>query len=653
MGIAEDIIIVLILGLVAGFLSYKLRFPMFLGYIVIGVIVGPYIGKFTISNPEDLKLLSEIGVALLLFSIGLELSFNEFKEIKFISIFGTILQVAITLLFGYWIGILYGLSFFHALLFGMIISLSSTVIVLKLLEDRNIIKTISGKIMIGILIIQDIIAIPMMILVSRMHQFSTNYFIILLTFVEIIIFVIITIFLSRRIIPFIFKIIAKANSQELFLLSVASFGLGIGYLTYMMKLSFIFGTFVAGMMLNRTDYHHRALSNIIPLRDIFGLMFFVSIGMLLNPYYLFSNFLFIITVVLIVIIVKFFIFFIICRIFGYKDVVPIVVSFGLSQVGEFAFIISTLALNNNLINDQFYSTLISVTVLTMFLSPFVFMLSSVVYNFFIRDDKPILHNISDINNSEKHVIIVGSGRVGNNVASILYQLNIPFVMIERNYRKFEFTKKKNYISIYGNACLNSIINAAGLENAILLVSTITSVNDSKELIKTVRRIKEDISIIARAEGLEQMRELVNLNIYELVQPEFEASIEIIRKIMLLLKIPITSVQQYTDNIRHQKYSSIYRDVDYRIQSRDISDVSSILQLHWLEINDDSIISGKSVDTIIEEKGAIENIFVVGVFRSGIFYPGSGKEFELKNGDLLALIGNFSSVIDFEKHFIKQ
>ena len=650
------VIIIVILGLITGIIFNKLRLPFFLGYILVGIIINLGQTSTFFSNVINLRPLADIGIALLLFSIGLEISFKELKTVKFISIFGTFLQFLITSFFGYWLGVIIGFNIQESVLFGIIISLSSTVIVLKLLENKKILNNLSSKIIVGMLIVQDIIAVPIMIIIPNINNlFNVNY--IFSIFIAIIVTILI-IFLGNKIIQFIFKKIARSNSQELFLLSVATIVLGLGYISFQLKLSFEFGAFLAGIILNKTDYNHRALSDIIPLRDIFGLIFFVSIGLLFDINYLLNHKMLISFVVITIIILKFLIFFLICFIFKYKNIVSIIVGLGLSQVGEFSFIITLLISKNiKVISSEFSNLLLSVTIITMFLTPFIFMLSTVIYKIFIKLSINVIDKI-EIDFNIPHIIIVGYGRIGANVSSILYELNIPFILIEKDYRKVELAKKNNYIIIYGDICNRNVITKLGIENAKLLINTVPIVKVSKEIVNIIKEFRQNMPIIMRVEGLEQMKELSDLDIKELVQPELEASIEIIKRTMILLELfHVMSVQQYIDDIKYQKYSSLYFDKQiFNEENRSINlqNISNVLRLYWIEINNHSTVINKSIDEIKSKFiNTSSNVFVVGIFRAGLFYQNPNKEFLLNLGDFLAVISDFKNVLAFEKTLYEE
>ena len=291
MGIAADISIILVAAMVGGLIAHRLGQPLLIGYIVVGVLLSPHTGLVIIDEVHNIELLAEIGVALLLFALGLEFSLKELRPVRLVAMIGAPIQMILTILFGYGIGTLFfGWDWVQALWFGALISLSSTMVILKTLMSQGVLGTLASRVMIGMLVMQDLAIVPMMIILPTLSDLSSTLPMLGWAVVRAIIFLAMMIFIGTRVMPMLLKLIASWNSRELFLLAVVAIGVGVGYGTYLFGLSFAFGAFVAGMVLSESDYSHQALSDVIPLRDIFGLLFFVSAGMLLDPAFLVENF---------------------------------------------------------------------------------------------------------------------------------------------------------------------------------------------------------------------------------------------------------------------------------------------------------------------------------------------------------------------------
>jgi CPA2 family monovalent cation:H+ antiporter-2 len=638
MGIAEDLIIIIIIGLVTGLIANKIKMPPIIGYIIAGIIIGPFTDGITVSDIPRIELLAEIGVALLLFSIGLDFSFKELKAVKAIALLGTPIQVLLLIGYGLGVGYFLNMSFNESIILGMVISLSSTMVVLKTMMSRGLIGTLSSKVMIGILIVQDLAAIPLMLIIPQINSMSSSIVPLILTFLKAILILSVIIFVGMRIIPWILKFVVKLDSRELFLIAITAIGLGIGYITHIFGLSLAFGAFVAGMVINESDYSHQALNDIIPLRDIFGLVFFTSIGMLLDPAFIFKNVFLIIILVLLVVAGKFIVFSSLSAAFRYFNIMPLALGFGLAQVGEFSFVLARTGLKEKIISADFFSLVLSVSVITMIISPFLSLLSVPLYSMkrkIFKGEKIQTVNFPDggLNN---HIVIAGGGRVGFQIASIFNKINLPFIIIEQDFRRFEKSKKAGFPIIYGIAGQETVLNASKISKARLIIITIPSISASREIISEAYRNNPGVKIIVRSDDLSTMEELYRLNIFEVIQPEFEASIEIIRQTLMILDFPLTKIINFTDEIRHQKYSNFKIANLKNTISENIKNAPFMLEMTWAKVLADSAISGKSIKELsIRSKTGVS---IVGILRNNEFIPNPEPGFVFKAEDHIAVIG---------------
>jgi len=506
MGIASDIVIIVVAALIGGLLAKLLRQPLIVGYIFAGILIGPYTGGVTVSNIHEIEKLAEIGVALLLFAIGLEFSFNELKPVKKIALIGTPIQIMLTIIYGFTIGHLGGLNWNQSLWLGALISISSTMVTLKTLMSQGWMGTLSSRVMIGMLIIQDLAIVPMMIILPQLNNPKIGLPLLGIAILKAAIFLTVMILLGTKLIPFLLKIIASWNSREYFLLLIVTMGLGIGYATYLFGLSFAFGAFIAGMVISESDYGYQALSDIIPLRDIFSLLFFASVGMLIEPIFLLSHWKMILILVLLVLLGKGIILGALCRFFDYRNVIPLAVGLGLFQVGEFSFVLARLGLNTNSINNELYSLILTTTIVTMLITPFISGLTTPLYSMYKKKFKHEPYQMTNLPKAglTDHVIIAGGGRVGCNIAKVLNQLKLSFVVIELNSRSFEQLKATGFFIIYGDASRGVVLEAAKIEQAKLLLITIPSIITSKVITEHVQKINPSLRIVARANSIEHI-----------------------------------------------------------------------------------------------------------------------------------------------------
>lgn len=639
MGIATDIILLIVTAFLCGLLLQRLGQPLILGYIAAGIILGPHTGGLAVSNIHEIELLAEIGIALLLFALGLEFSLKDLKPVRMIAILGTPVQILLTLGLGMGIGHVIGWDWKASLWLGALISLSSTMVMLKTLMNQGWLGTLSSKVMIGMLIVQDLAVVPMMIILPQLNNPAVGLPALGFAALKAGAFITGMILLGTRLLPRLLTHIAKLGSRELFLLAITAIGLGVGYLTHMAGLSFAFGAFVAGMVLSGSDYGHQALSDIVPLRDLFGLLFFTSVGMLFDPAFLLDHIRQVILLVLAVAIGKGLIFALISRVFKYRNVIPLAVGLGLFQIGEFSFVLARVGLSTNSIGSDLYALILTAAILTMALTPLVSGQTARLYALkkrWFRHEVLESSNIPDTGFTA-HVVIAGGGRVGFQIAQILKRLNMPFVIVDLDHRRFEQAKVAGMAVVYGDAGQEIVLEAAGIKNARLLILTLPGPIEAKSVIVQSKRLNERLEIIARTSGPDSFDMLRDSGASEVVLPEFEAGLEMTRQALVRLRVPPTEVQRYTDTVRQEIYAHLFdQGEDYRVLSH-LRNAEQQFDLQWVRLPQESPIAHRSIgeSEIRKRTGAS----VVGVVREERLRPNPDADFVLLPNDLVAIIGN--------------
>lgn len=642
MGITEGLVIIILFGLVAAFVAYILKIPPILGYIISGVVIGPY-GANLISDVETVEMLAEMGVILLLFSIGLDFSFRELNRVKKIALYGTSLQILLVIGMGYAIGAILKLTPGQSFVLGAAASLSSTMIVIKLLMSQNLMGTLSSRVMIGILIVQDLLAVPLMIVIPQINNMEDGLPVLAMVAFKGVIFLAVIVFVGTKVLPAILRYAARWDSRELFLVTITALGLGVGYATYLAGLSFAFGAFVAGMVLSESEYSHQALNDIVPLRDIFGLLFFTSIGMLFNPFFAMENISAVALVSLMVLGGKAIILAGISRLFGYFNIIPIATGLSLAQIGEFSFVLIGLALKEKIITADIYSLILSTAIVTMMVSPFLVKLAVPLYELKKRKLNKEENTTAEMesyhvseNEINNHIVIVGAGRVGRLVASVLFQLKHSFVLLESNFQKFEAIKDKGYPVIFGDASNSHILNAAHIEKSKLLLLSIPDIMVSRMIIEYAKKVSPDVHVIARADGFEFIEMLREHDVFELVVPEFEASLEIIRQALLHMNEPVFAIQKYIDDLRHRYAEAPVKPADGSLVMKYFRNASHMLNLEWFSLDKGHAMIGESLKKTGIRKHT--GVSVVGVVRQDEFLPNPTANFVFKENDFIAVIG---------------
>ncbi|MGE4559936.1 MAG: cation:proton antiporter [Desulfobulbus sp.] len=653
MGIATDIILLVVAAFFCGLLMQRLRQPLILGYILAGVLLGPYTGGLTITEVHDIELLAEIGVGLLLFALGLEFSHKDLKPVKWIAFIGTPLQISLTLALGLGIGKMMGWDFKASLWFGALISLSSTMVLLKTLMNQGWLGTLSSKVMIGMLIIQDLAVVPMMILLPLLNNPSAGMVQLGSALVKATLFLVAMFVLGTKLLPWIMRHIAKLGSRELFLLAIVTIALGIGYLTYQVGLSFAFGAFIAGMVLNESDYGHQALSDIIPLRDIFGLLFFASVGMLLDPRFLIDHIGTILFLVLIISLGKGCIFSLLARLFRYRNVVPIAVGLGLFQVGEFSFVLARVGLSSESISTELYNLILTTAVLTMILTPIISAQTSRLYTLKKRwFQKEPLESINIPEQGlKRHVVIAGGGRVGLQIATTLHRLGLSFVLIELDQRRLEQAKEAGFAVIYGDASQEVVLEAAAITKAGLLVVTIPGIVVSQTIVAHARHGNPQIAVVARLSDPDFFKIFNDLQVTDLVYPELEAGLEMTRQVLLALKVPVTEIQRQTESLRQAYFvTNMSRTESYQTLSQ-FRSAEQQFDLEWVNLNKECKLCNCSIgDSEIRKTTGAS---VVGVLRENKLEPNPGPQFRLHEKDMVAIIGSGEARQNFHKIFFNE
>lgn len=646
MGIAADIAIIIVAALLGGLAAQLLRQPLIVGYIVAGIIVGPYTGGITVGSAAEIALLAEIGVALLLFTLGIEFSLRELQPVRRIAFFGVPLQMVLTIGVGYGIGQLIGLDWVASLWFGAVISTSNTMIVLKTLSARGLMGTLSSRVMLAIFIVQDLCIMAISLVLPYVGGASFDVAALVFAIVRAVLFLGVMLLIGTRLIPWLMRRIARWESRELFLITVTALGLGVGYAAFLAGLSFAFGAFLAGLVISESDYNAQALGEVIPLRDIFAMLFFVSVGMLLDPAFLFANLATVLTVVALVVVSKALIFGGVTRLFGYRNVIPLATALALFQFGEFSFVLARTGLRDGIFTPDTYSLMLSAALVSILITPPAFSLIQPLYSLQRRIFRSAPLQTFDLPEQglRDHVVIAGAGRVGQFVATMLHRLHVPVLAIELNQQSVDTCRQQGIPVIYGDASHPVVLKAAAVERAHLALITTPTIKTTQLVAQQIRTLNPDLHIVARAEALEQLETLHDIGVYEVVQPEFEAGLEIARQALLHLDIPAPEVQRYTDGVRRDLYAPLYQMHAEYGAVHALEHARHLLEFTWLSLDAASPLAGRTLGDarIRSQTGAT----VVAILRpeGPIVNPDVAET--LQGGDVLAVLGNHTALALF-------
>ena len=557
MGIASDFVLIVLAGLAGALAARALRLPLMVGYIAAGILVGPYTSGPKVEQTHEIELLAEIGVALLLFSLGLELSFRDLQPVRRVALLGGPVQILVTAaLGGFAASVGLGMSPREAVWFGTMISVSSTAIVLKTLAAAGATQSLASRVMVGLLVVQDLAVVPMLVILPQLGS-PGNLALSLARAIGLAAAILAAIVIvGTRLLPGLLRRIADWGSRELFLITVVAIGVGVGYGTHLAGLSFALGAFVAGIVLSESEFSHQALSDVVPIRDIFGLLFFVSVGMLLDPAYALAHAGRIAAVVALTFVGKSIIAGGVTRAFGYVNMAPWIVGLGLSQIGEFSFVLARAGLTSGSISRSVYNLVLTCTVLTMALSPLVSGMALPLGRAWRRWQKPapISAKMEGLETPPRgHVIVAGFGRSGKAAARILQGAGIPLVIVEINHSIFGGIGKEGISAIWGDITGEEILKAAGIESARMLLMSLPDQNTVRLAVQRARQLNPRIAVIARALRAPDVETLRKIGVDTVIQVELEGGIEMVRQALIQYHGDDLVVAQLIEDLRRDFY----------------------------------------------------------------------------------------------------
>jgi monovalent cation:H+ antiporter-2, CPA2 family len=652
LGIAGDIALILVAALLGGVVARWLRLPLILGYIAAGVLVGPNTFGPSVGDVHEIELLAEIGVALLLFTIGLHFSLGELAPVRRIALLGTPVQMVLTIVFGYGVGrLLLDLGWVESVWLGALISLSSTAVVLKTLGEQGVLGTLSARVMIGMLIVQDLAIVVLLTVLPVLENVREGLPELGLAVLKAGVFIAAMLIFGSRILPLLLARLAAWGSRELFLVSVVAIGVGVGYVTYLVGLSFAFGAFIAGMVLSQSDYSHQALAEIEPLRDVFAMIFFVSVGLLIDPSFLWARFGTIALVVVLVLVVKGLIFGGLTRVFGYGNIVPFAVGLGLFQVGEFSFLLAREGVNSDAISQATYSLVLATAAVTMALTPLAARLAPVLYGRYRRRfPRELLQTFNlPAGGLRDHAVVAGYGRVGSFVARLLHRLDKPFVVVEANPGRADEAKAAGFPTVYGDVAAVPVLEAAGTGGARLVVLTVPDAIAVRLAVERVRGIAPEADLLVRAESPGQLEDLGRLGVFEAVQPELEAGLELARQALARFGVSAEEAHNFADGVRRELYAPISGEEQAK-EGGDgafarLRQASQAIEVEWVRLPEiqvpgknetESGILGHTIGDlgVRSETGAS----ILAVVRGDEVIPNPGADLALEAGDAVGVLG---------------
>lgn len=594
----KDIVIIFALSTLVNYLFTKINVPTIIGYLLTGVIAGPYLLGI-ISNPHQIELIAEIGVVLLMFTIGMEFSVNHLFRIRKIVFVGGFIQLVVTAGVTMLLARMYDMEWKGALFVGFLTALSSTAVVLKLLQERSEITSNYGRTVLGILIFQDIILIPLLLFTPILGgETSGQGGEVLLLLGKATILIGLVYVGNRWLMPKLLTMIAHTKNQELFLMGIFLICLSVALLTSEMGISLAFGAFLAGLMISESEYSHNAFGNLIPFKDTFTSFFFVSIGMLLDLGFVAENPWLVLSTVILVLVVKTIIAGATAFILGHTFKGTIMVGFALCQVGEFSFILAQSGMNYQIIPEYYYQLFLAVAVISMSLTPLLIMGSHPVADQFLKLPVPKVWvdglfplTQIDIPELKNHLVFIGKDSRALNLSKMAKYLKLPYISIVFDPGIVKKMQERGETVLYGDAVNIPILEKAHVDTADVVVVSVGNLITSMSIVEKVRNMNPHAFLLVRAKDVTEIHELYKIGANQVIPEEFETSIDLFERVLTNRLVPQREINAVIAQIRDDHYG-IFREKDEK--SNQIFKELPNVEIVALKVREGSPVIGKSI-----------------------------------------------------------
>ncbi|RIH64148.1 sodium:proton exchanger [Mariniphaga sediminis] len=597
--VLPDIVIIFALATFVNLLFTRLKIPTVVGYLMTGIIAGPHLLAL-VKEEHNIELLAEIGVVLLLFTIGLEFSLKHLLRIRRIVFFGGLLQVSVTAVLFYLLSSFFHMDWKGGLFIGFLAALSSSALVLKLLQERSELTSNYGRTVLGILIFQDLLLVPLLLFANLLSNNSVDIgkelLVLFLKATGIIGLVYVG---NRWFFPKVLHFIALAKNQELFMMSIFLICFGIALLTYKLGLSLAFGAFLAGLMISESEYSHNAFGNLMPFKDIFTSFFFVSIGMLLDLSFVVDNILLVVGSVLLLIVLKTIIASFTGFILGHTFRGIVLIGFALSQVGEFSFLLAKVGFDAAILSSFSYHLFLAVAVITMALTPLLMNISLPVANSFLKLRLPdfLVHGLFplkeiDIPDFKNHLVIIGkdSSALKLSVMAKQYDIQHVSVVFDPTIAKEKMDNADNVV--YGDAVNEPILLKAHVNAADVVVVSVGDIIPSMAIIEKVKKINSSAFVIARARNIENVPELFKMGADQIFPEKFEIAIDFFNRVLMKRLYPQKEINRMLAHIRSMSLGT-FSEKDMVNQPSILDELPNV-NISAISVEENSFAAGKNL-----------------------------------------------------------
>jgi CPA2 family monovalent cation:H+ antiporter-2 len=645
----RELIIVLTATIAIVFVFQKLRLPTIVGFLLAGVIIGPH-GFKLIQSVSQVETLAEIGVVLLLFTIGLEFSLETILSVQRRVVWAGLLQVVLTTLVVLAVARLLGVPVELGVFYGFLVALSSTAIVLRIYHDRGEINSLQGRLASGLLLFQDLCVVPMMLLLPVLAgSGQDSIFLIGWVLAKSLITLVVIVWTARKLLPRLLHQVALLRNREIFVLFVVLVCFGTAWLTAESGLSLALGALVAGLVISESELSHQIVADILPLRDCFSGIFFISVGMLLNLGLLSQDLRIALLELLLMIGIKCLVLF---SVFWwlYRSIrLGVVLGLGLAQIGEFSFVLAKAGIDYKLLSPADGQIFLAASILSMVATPFLIQWAHAWAFGFEGLFKDVGFKRSESGGANEtsaatgHVIVVGYGLNGQNLARVLKEVSIPYRVLEMDPDLVRSAKAGGEPIAFGDGTRPEILQQVGIEKARVLVVAISDPAATARLVSQARRLRADLYVIVRTRYVAEIDHLYRLGANQVIPEEFETSVEIFAHVLQEYHIPRNVISLQVDLIRKEHYGTL-RGI--RLQGKQLDALSQFLigtTSDIFSVVEQSPAVGKSLGEI--KLSSQSGISVIAVIRDGKSYYNQGDDFKLAAGDMLVLLGGHKALDD--------
>ncbi len=596
--ILKDVVIIFALSTLVNLIFTRIKVPTVIGYLLTGIIAGPHLLSL-VGAGHEIELMAEIGVVLLLFTIGLEFSLKHLLKIRKIVFLGGFMQVILTAAAFFVASRFYGMSVKGGLFISFLAALSSSALVLKLLQDRSEITSNYGRTVVGILIFQDLLLVPLLLFTNILSDSSLNLPKELLILVVKVVFIIGLVYVGNRwLIPRLLHLIAMAKNQELFLMSIFLICFAIALLTSQMGMSLAIGAFLAGLMISDSEYSHNAFGDFLPFKDIFTSFFFVSIGMLLDLSFVIDNFQLVILSVLMVLVLKMVIAGGTGFMLGHTFQGTILIGLSLSQVGEFSFILAKLGFDNSILSDFLYQLFLAVAVITMAMTPFLIYLSKPITKSMLKLPLPkfLINGLfplpePEIPEFKNHLVIIGKDASATKLSVMARYNNIRHISIVFDPSISREKMKHGDLVVYGDAVNEPVLKKAHVDKADIVVISVGSIIPSMSIIEKVRKMNKNVFILVRSPLIQNIEQLYRIGADQVLPEKFEIAVDMLNIILFRWLVPQKEINRIITHIRNTNLG-VFTEKDLINQPSILDDFSHI-KISAIRVEADSPAEGRS------------------------------------------------------------